>query len=369
MASVFKPVGRAKYVILYTDEQGRRRKKTGASDKTVTQRIARDIENRVALRREGVVDSKSEGYVSHEARPLADHLADWLRDMQAKAKTPKHAEQFHDRAGKLAALVRGARLSDIEPGRKGDAQERGDRKLSETLRSARLSDLTPERIQSALASLREAGKAHQTVNHYRAALRAFARWAGDKGRLRDNPMRGVSGFNAEEDVRHARRSLTDDELARLVRAAETGPDVFGMPGPLRAMAYRVAAGTGFRVAELRALTPSPSDWTVPSLTSSSAPARRRIDDRPSNLSRFRSFETWPIGSATSRPGCRSCPFITRLPRPSVATWKRPGFPMATDEGMADFHSLRAYYISALVRSGATIKEVQTLARHAKPRRP
>jgi hypothetical protein len=32
----------------------------------------------------------------------------------------------------------------------------------------------------------------------------------------------------------------------------------------------------------------------------------------------------------------------------------------------DFHSLRAYFVSALVRAGATIKEVQTLARHAKP---
>jgi Phage integrase family len=39
---------------------------------------------------------------------------------------------------------------------------------------------------------------------------------------------------------------------------------------------------------------------------------------------------------------------------------------ATDDGVADFHSLRAYFVSALVRAGATIKEVQTLARHAKP---
>src|SRR5262249_41243280 len=37
----------------------------------------------------------------------------------------------------------------------------------------------------------------------------------------------------------------------------------------------------------------------------------------------------------------------------------------TVEGVADFHSLRAYYVTALVRSGASIKEVHTLARHAK----
>ena len=34
-------------------------------------------------------------------------------------------------------------------------------------------------------------------------------------------MRGVSGYNAEEDVRHARRRLADAELARLVRAGHT----------------------------------------------------------------------------------------------------------------------------------------------------
>jgi hypothetical protein len=34
--------------------------------------------------------------------------------------------------------------------------------------------------------------------------------------------------------------------------------------------------------------------------------------------------------------------------------------------VADFHSLRGYFVSALVRAGASIKTVQTLARHAKP---
>ena len=46
--------------------------------------------------------------------------------------------------------------------------------------------------------------------------------------------------------------------------------------------------------------------------------------------------------------------------------ERAGIPYSTDEGVADFHSLRGYYISALVRSGASIKTVQTLARHSNP---
>jgi hypothetical protein len=68
MASVFKPAGAKKYVILFTDATGRRRKKTGATDKTVTERIARDIENRVALRREGVIYARTDALASHEAR-------------------------------------------------------------------------------------------------------------------------------------------------------------------------------------------------------------------------------------------------------------------------------------------------------------
>jgi hypothetical protein len=43
-----------------------------------------------------------------------------------------------------------------------------------------------------------------------------------------------------------------------------------------------------------------------------------------------------------------------------------GIPYETAEGAADFHSLRVYYVSLLVRSGRSIKEVQQLARHAKP---
>jgi integrase len=56
----------------------------------------------------------------------------------------------------------------------------------------------------------------------------------------------------------------------------------------------------------------------------------------------------------------------RPPRRFAATWKPPAFPNETDAGVADFHSLRASYVSAVVRSGANVKTLQTLARHAKP---
>ena len=366
MASVFKPKGKSKYVILYNDEQGRRRKKVGATDKAVTQRIAREIENRIAIRREGLIDRRADAYATHEARPLFVHLDDWRRDMMARGKTVRHADQYRERAGKLAVLARGARLTDLETGRKADELALGVKALDGHLRAARLSDLAPERIQAALATLRDAGKANLTVNHYRAALRAFLRWAFDKGRVRDNAMRGVSGYNAEEDIRHTRRSLTDDELSRLIRAANSGPVRFGMSGPLRAMAYRLATATGFRVAELRGLTPDSFSLTgsEPSITlKASSTKNRRSADQPIPAVLARDLVAWLQDKPAGLP---VLPLHHETAKAIRGDLESAGIAYETDEGVADFHSLRAYFVSALVRSGASIKEVQTLARHAKP---
>ena len=245
MASVFKPAGASKYVISYTDENGRRRKKAGATDKAVSERIGRDIENRIALRREGVIDAKTDALVTHEARPLADHLADWRVGILARGKTARHADQYHTRAGPGGRVVAWRPPGRHRPaGEEARGPHRAARTLADALKAARLSDLAPDRIQAALARLRQAGKSNQTVNHHRAAVRAFVRWCGDNGRLRDNPMRGVKGFNVAEDPRHPRRALTPDEAVRLIQAAERGRVVRRMTGPDRARLYDLALGSG-----------------------------------------------------------------------------------------------------------------------------
>jgi hypothetical protein len=61
-------------VIVFRDETGRRRKKTGTRDKGVAERIARHFENRVALRKEGIVDPKEEGYAVQSRRSLLQHI-------------------------------------------------------------------------------------------------------------------------------------------------------------------------------------------------------------------------------------------------------------------------------------------------------
>ena len=83
----FQARGKARYTILYFDENGRRRKKAGVTDKAVSERIAHDLENKVALSRQGLIDPKAEAYRDHEVQPLADHLADW----QAESSMPRES--------------------------------------------------------------------------------------------------------------------------------------------------------------------------------------------------------------------------------------------------------------------------------------
>jgi integrase len=202
-----------------------------------------------------LIDRKAETHRDHEARPLSDHIDAWHAAILAQKKTARHAEQYRDRATKIVAFVKSAQLSTVEAGRRDSEQRKAAAASAGALRSARLSELTTERIQAALATLLDSGKSPQTVEHYRAAIRAFCIWADRTGRIRSNPIKGVTGYNVAEDVRHERRALTDDELARLVSSTESGPVRQAMTAALRAMAYRVASATGFRVAELRSLTP------------------------------------------------------------------------------------------------------------------
>jgi integrase len=349
----------------YMDGYDVRRMRKGCPDKRETEKMLRAAEIEAALIRSGTVDPKEVAYRNHEARPLAEHLNDWHGDLVAKGKTSEHADLYRDRAGKLIAMVRGVSLADLVSVRKPGAKERAARLLADTLARARFSDLTPEKIQAALASLRDAGRAAQTANHSRNATRAFLRWCYKRGRIRSVPTEGTEGFDIEADLRHIRRSLTDGELARLIAHAQTARTLRGMPGRLRAMAYRAASGTGFRASELRSLNPESFhlDGARPYVTLAARRAKnRKPADQPISQSLARDLREWLRGKP---PGESAFPLHRDIGKVIAIDLEDCGIPYETSDGAADFHSLRAYYITALVHSGRSIKEVQQLARHEK----
>jgi integrase len=353
------------WYLRYTDTDGKRVTKRLSTDKRVAEQLARSILGEQDRIKEGWISAKDLAIRDHEARSVLEHLDDWRKDMLAKSKTTKHVDLYHRRAGALLALGRGATFADVDPGRRQGAQEQADRRVYAVLSRTHFSHLRPEAIQAALWGLRDCGKARETVNHYFAAARAFSRWCIALGRARDDFMRGVEAPGEGEPCR-PRRALTDHELSLLIDTAGNGLTRYGMPGHHRAMAYKVASATGFRVSELRSLTPESFKLEGPApsiLLRASSTKNRRPADQPISLALAAELNRWLAGSP---PGSSVFPLHHETSKAIKADLEACGVPYVTDEGTADFHSLRAYYVSALVRSGASIAEFRQLARHAKP---
>src|SRR5262245_31174339 len=129
----------------YVDENGRRRRRNGCSDLAVTKQLAAKVEADVARIKAGLIDPRALAYRDHEARPLADHLADWHAYLTAKGSTRQHALLSRNRVRRLIDLAGVARVSE----------------------------LVPSRIQAAIKAIREGaeGVSLRSAHHYTRAVK------------------------------------------------------------------------------------------------------------------------------------------------------------------------------------------------------
>jgi len=356
MASIFKRKKRknGKWQISYTDENGARRTVSGAKSKAVTEQIAAKIEGDVELRRRGIIDSRAERYSAAERKPLVvkttdddgkeritgGHLAEFYESLRAKGTGAKHAGTCRGRAARVI----------------------------EACGASRISELTPSGVRSAIGQFREdEDMALQTCNHYVRSIKQFTRWLWRNKRVREDALAHIEGYNVRLDRRHKRRVLTDEQLANLIRFAENGPVVLGMTGADRAMLYRLAVGTGFRANELRSLTPESFDLggDPPTVTVEAAYSKhRRQDVQPIRQDLADVLAPWLDDKADGQR-------VFAVPEKTANMLKRDlaaaGIPYEDGaKQVFDFHALRGQYITALVKSGATPKVAQELARHSDP---
>ncbi|MGP0070174.1 MAG: tyrosine-type recombinase/integrase [Isosphaeraceae bacterium] len=369
MATVFKTPGAKRYTIVYRDETGRRRKKMGTADKGITERIAREIENRTALRREGIVDPREEGYARHATEPLITHVDSWVESLRSRGNTPQHVKLHSSRAMRVVALIQGADLVDIEAKKPATKTrvERATSELRKWVTTARIAHLTTDNVQRALQRLITAGRSLQTANHHRNAIKSFSKWLYDTHRVREVILRGVAGYNVKEDPRHERRTVSLEELRRLIQAAENGQPFKSMTGPMRALCYRLAVASGLRYQEIGSIKPGSFDWKA-------SPA------------------TVTVKAAYAKNGQ-----TVTLPLPDdlvaeLATYvaplnpMMPIFPLPHDKGAAmvridlgaaeipyedesgrffDFHSLRCELATLADAAGVSPRVVQQMMRHSK----
>jgi integrase len=358
--------GRAKYTILYTDEHGKRRKKIAYADKRESERLGIKLEERAAKIKNGDIDPRDEAYRDHSARPLSEHLADWTKALEAKGTTPKHVELFTCRAKRIVALLAGAKLREIDSPKNAKRADLSgfELALSKWTGTVRLSDLSTEAVQKALSTLKAEGLSLATCNHYRTAIQGFANWCFDTHRTRDNHLRGVSGFNAKEDRRQDRRTISLEELQRLVSVADRGPTFMGISGPARALSYRLAVATGLRCSELSSVTPESFDWQAPRVVVAAAYTK---NGDPA---------TFPLSSDLAND---LAAYVAPLPP------GKPIFPLPIDKGapmlrrdleaakipyrdagglVFDFHSLRCEMATLADAAGISPRVVQKMMLHS-----
>jgi len=341
MPSIFKPPGKSKYIVFYTDHNGQRRKKTLATDRETSERIKNALLEKVALRKEGLFDERDERFAEHEARPIKAHLADYEKFVTDEKKTPKYVREMVQKVETIVNLA--------------------DPKIR------RISDLSFERVKGALAKVRRT-RSVGTVNIYIQRIKAFSRWLWRTKRAKEYALANLQTKTPNRGERcRVRRRMTDDEVIALISTAERGDHVGGLSGPDRAMLYRLAHGTGFRSKELRTLTPE----------------RFRLDDDPPTVTVLAGYAkngeeaVQPIAGSLAdriRPWLAAkalmTPVFDRMTQRTAemlrVDLKAAGVPYETSEGVADFHASRGTYISNLVASGASVKTCQELARHSTP---
>lgn len=195
MASIYKR-GQDKgkkgacWYIGWTDHRGKWRTKKGFTDKGLTKQLAEELSVNAARRSSGLVDPESDQITGHRNAAIEGHLKAFQASLAGN--TPKHIKLIMAR---VWLVVTGCDFRS-------------------------LGDISAEKVRSCIERHVQAKKlGNRTYNHYVQAFDEFCKWLVVNKRMLSNPVLGLGLRNAEVDIRHKRRALTSDEVAKLVAAA------------------------------------------------------------------------------------------------------------------------------------------------------
>ncbi len=251
------------------------------------------------------------------AKPLAEHLADFLADCQRQGYAAKHLYMLRTGFDRLTGLT----------GWKS------------------LSDLNADVMRKALKRLADSGTGPATCNKYLIRAKSFCIWLVRHERLPTNPLASVA--KARENPTR-RQALSDQQVVTLLATA---------PEPGRSV-YHMALLTGLRRGELRELR-----WGDLHLN-----AIRPFIQLQSQHTKNRKADVLPLHADlvtmfnAAMPGHPDTKVFSLIPgmKRFRTDLKRAGIP-AEDY---DFHCLRHTYCTMVVKSGCNMKEAQQLMRHS-----
>lgn len=179
-------------------------------DKRIAQKRLAEIVRQAERERANLVLPRT--LVEAAAKPVSEHIEDYLRDLRSTGRAKEYTRQISARLRRLQSEI-GWKI---------------------------LKDMTPE---SFIAWRDRQKMSPATKNHFHDAVRGFANWLLDHRRMEVNLFLPIKRAQIPKGSRGNHRSLSVDEVRRLIAAAPSE----------RALVYLLAVTTGLRHAELRRL--------------------------------------------------------------------------------------------------------------------
>jgi len=405
----------------YRDAHNRKKRVKLCANKEAAKEILAKLVTDAAKGRHGLGNS----FEAHHKRPLADHLEDFRRWLEARGNTLKQvqlkigrirrlldgckftfiADLSASRVQEFLADLRetGRRLAALDPGKEWYTLEELATALG--LKKTNVCPLVrrhgleavgkgrarrfPQATVLALHTRLSRGSGTQTSAYYLREAKSFCRWLVRDRRTPENPLAHLQGGNVKLDRRHDRRELAHAEVGRLIAAALASQQPYrGLTGVDRAILYAAALGTGFRSSELASLHPEAFELEsdLPTVKLEAAHAKNRqevIQPLPRGLAE--PLRTFLAGKPTGRPvwpgtwPAKGAEMIRLDLEDARQIWladaqnaeerarrKQSDFLAYRDADgrVADFHALRHTFISNLAHAGVHPKTAQGLARHS-----
>jgi site-specific recombinase XerD len=330
------------YYFRFRDQEGKQKETPLGPDLSVAKGIAKKLASRLVDIRAGTANPREAAWADAERKPLTDHVHDWHAYLTSKGDVAKHADQSRDRVLRLI----------------------------ESAKVLRISGLTISGVQIALADLRliKGRKGRKqlsdcSVAHHARAIKSFSRWLWRDGRVREDALVHMGLPEVNDSI--ARRALEAEQAAALIAKTPTERTRASMTGPDRAILYATAVGTGLRINELLSLTPESFDLDAdpPSVTCLGENTKNgRLAIQPIRPELAEMLRPWLAGKPPGKPV-----FAMRIDAAAMVLRRDLEAAGVDSAAEYDFHCLRHTYVTLLIKSGASVKVCQELARHADPK--
>ena len=251
-------------------------------------------------------------------------------------------------------------------------------------------DVTKDKIKDALGKLAKKNEwSKRTWNQYLIAIKGFFSWMVIENRLPFSPLLTLKAKAVKDaDCRRLRRTFTQAEAGALIQYLYASKDQRKVSNPpkMRALLYALAFQTGLRAKELMSITPTNFNLEKAEIAIHGRETKNGVSEviplpkvlvsmvatilaekkTPTNL--FKGvYHRGQAGKRLRKDMAHArLDYIESAPTNAERTTREQSDFLQWENAKGeflDFHSFRSSFITSLVEGGATIKQVQLLARH------